>query len=414
MTSPIVFHNCSVVDAQSPEPRDGYQVVVEGDRFREVTDEPVKLSNARDIDLNGRTLMPGLIDCHHHVYLSEVNIRNLVGVPLTLMTAHAVPTMARILDRGFTTVRDACGADWGIREAVERGVVDGPRLFIAGKALTQTGGHGDSRLRTEVTAEPCGCANALAFMSQIADGVPEVQKAAREELRKGADQIKIMISGGVASPSDPLEARQYSAEEVRAIVNEAEAWGTYAMAHAYTADAIIHAVSNGVRTIEHGNLVDQEAAELMRDRGAYMVPTLVTYEAMDRRGAELGLPPVSQEKLKIVLDAGLKSIEICRDAGVPMGFGTDLLGPLQPEQSREFSIRSEVLSAHEIICQATSVNADILNRSGELGIVKPDASADLLVVDGNPLADLSLLQNQGAHLSAIMKSGQFHKNQLNA
>ncbi|MFQ5971312.1 MAG: amidohydrolase family protein [Alphaproteobacteria bacterium] len=414
MTVPIVFRNGRVVDAQAPEPREGLNIVVEDDRIREVTDEPVRLSEAREIDLGGRVLMPGLIDCHNHIYLSELNLRKLAEVPLTLMAAGAVTTMRGILDRGFTTIRDAGGADWGIREAVERRMLAGPRMFIAGRSLTQTGGHGDQRLRTETEVEPCGCSNALSFTKAIADGVPEVRKAAREELRKGSNQIKIMISGGVASPSDPLESRQYSGEEIRAIVEEAESWGTYAMAHAYTADAVNHAVSNGVRTIEHGNLIDADAARLMKDKGAYMVPTLVTYDAMERHGAELGLPPVSQEKLKVVLEAGLRSIEICKEAGVPMGLGTDLLGPLQIEQSREFLIRAEVLSPHEVICQATRVNAEILNKSGELGIIAEGALADMLVVDGNPLDDLGLLQDQGAHLAAIMKGGEFHKNQLNA
>lgn len=411
---PIVFRNAGIVDVQAPTVREGQQVVVEGERIREVTDEPVRLSDAYEIDLSGRVLMPGLIDCHNHIYLSALDISSLAAVPLTLMTAQAVPTLRGILDRGFTTIRDAGGADWGIREAVERGLLAGPRMFIAGRALSQTGGHGDQRLKTESTIEPCGCSSALGITKVIADGVPEVRKAAREELRKGSNQIKVMISGGVSSPNDPLESRQYSAEEVRAIVEEAEAWGTYAMAHAYTPEAIIHAVSNGVRTIEHGNLVDEDAARLMNEKGAYMVPTLITYEAMDRRGAELGLPQVSLDKLKVVLDAGLRSIEVCKAAGVRMGFGTDLLGPLQPEQSREFSIRAEVLNPHEIICQATSENAAILNKSGELGVIAPGALADILVIDGNPLDDLTLLQDQGAHMSAIMKGGRFHKNRLDA
>ncbi len=411
---PIVFRNARILDAQSTDLREGQQVVVEGERIREVTDEPVRLSDAREIDLKGRVLMPGLIDCHNHIYLSALDIGSLAGVPLTLMAAQAVPTMRGILDRGFTTIRDAGGADWGIREAVDRGLLAGPRMFIAGRALSQTGGHGDQRLKTQSEIEPCGCSSALSLSTVIADGVPDVRKAAREELRKGANQIKVMISGGVASPNDPLESRQYSRDEVRAIVEEAEAWGTYAMAHAYTPEAIIHAVSNGVRTIEHGNLVDANAAALMKEKGAYMVPTLVTYEAMDRRGGDLGLPQISVDKLKVVLEAGLRSIEICKAAGVSMGFGTDLLGPLQPEQSREFSIRSEVLSAHEIICQATSGNAEILGKSGELGIIAPGALADILVVDGNPLDDLMLLQDQGAHMAAIMKGGSFYKNQLDA
>ncbi len=408
----ILFRNCRVVDAKAPEARGGMEVLIEGDRIREVSDKPIKSAGAAAIDLGGRVLMPGLIDAHAHIYLSEVHVRRLAGVPLTLMAARAGKAMRAILDRGFTTIRDAGGADWGIREAVETGLLPGPRLFIAGRALSQTGGHGDQRLRTENAIDPCGCASALAFTKQIADGVPEVRKAAREQLRQGANQIKVMVSGGVASANDPIDSKQYSGEELRAIVEEAAAWKTYVMAHAYTPESITHAVENGIRSIEHGNLIDRAAAELMARRGAFLVPTLVTYQALDSRGREFGLPAESMAKLQRVLKAGLGSLEIAKAAGVRIGFGTDLLGELQIDQSKEFLIRAQVLSAHEIIVSATATNAALLGQDGVLGIVAPGAHADLLVVDGNPLEDLNLLQDQGRHLSAIMKAGQFHKNRL--
>lgn len=410
---PLVLRNCTVIDAQHPEPREGMQIVIEGERIQEVTPEPVRISSAREIDIRGRSVLPGLIDCHNHIFLSEVYTRRLEAVPLTLMAAQAIPVLRASLDRGFTTMRDAGGADWGIQDAVDRGIISGPRLFISGRALSQTGGHGDYRLRTESDI-PCGCASALRFGKFIADGVTEVRRAARDQLRQGANQIKVMVSGGVASLNDPIDARQYSAEEIRAIVEEAEAWKTYVMAHAYTPEAIIHAVSNGVRSIEHGNLVDVEAARLIRQKGAYVVPTLVTYDALHRRGAEYGLPAVSMSKLSRILEVGLRSIEILKGEGVKIGFGTDLLGELREEQSREFSIRAEVLTPYEIICQATAVNAEILNRTGELGVVAPGALADLLVVDGNPLNDISLLEHQGRHLSLIMKGGWLYKNVLDA
>ncbi len=408
-----LFSNCSLLDGAFPALREGFHVLVEGNRIREVSDRPIAVSGADEIDLRGRVLMPGLIDAHAHIFLSDVNIRRLEEVPLTLMAARSAGAMRGMLDRGFTTVRDAGGADWGIREAVERGYLAGPRLFIAGKALTQTGGHGDQRRRTE-SLEPCGCNSALSYSKTIADGVPEVRKAAREALRQGVNQIKVMVSGGVASPNDPIDSRQYSAEELRALVDETDAWNTYTMAHAYTARAIIHAVSCGIRTIEHGNLIDAEAADLMREKGAFMVPTLVTYDALSRHGSELGLPAVSLDKLKVVSEAGLQALELCHAAGVPLGFGTDLLGDLQSYQSLEFSIRAEVETPHQIITAATATNASILQMDGELGCIKAGALADLLVVDGNPLDDLTLLQEQGAHLSAIMKDGRFYKNQLMA
>ena len=262
-----------------------------------------------------------------------------------------------MLRRGFTTVRDAGGADWGLAEAVRRGLVQGPRIFFSGRTLSQTGGHGDFQPRTDAPGL-CACQIHSNGFSHVADGVPAVRKAAREELRRGATQVKIMASGGVASPSDPIWNLQYSTEELRAIVEEAEGWRTYAMAHAYTPEAITRAVEAGVRSIEHGNLIDRATADRMARKGAYLVPTLVTYYALDEFGRKLGFPEASQRKVRDVLDAGLASLEICREAGVPVGFGTDLLGETHEQQSREFSIRAQVLSPAEVIRSATLVNAE--------------------------------------------------------
>src|SRR6185369_9894445 len=212
------------------------------------------------------------------------------------------------------------------------------------RVLSQTGGHGDFRSRGDL-APMCACTIHSSAFSHVVDGVDAVRRAAREELRRGATQLKIMASGGVASPTDPIWNLQYSREEMTAIVEEAESWRTYAMAHAYTPEAIRRAVEAGVRTIEHGNLIDRATAELMASRSAYLVPTLITYFALDELGSAFGLPAESSRKLKEVLTAGLESIEIARSAGVPMGFGTDLLGELHDQQSREFTIRRRALGA---------------------------------------------------------------------
>lgn len=406
-----LFRDVRVWDATRPEPVEGEEVLIEGDLIREVSDGPITAAEAQVIDGGGRILMPGLIDNHCHVTMSEVNLQHLEGQPLTLMTAIASKIMAGMLMRGFTTVRDCAGADWGTAEAVERRLLVGPRLFVSGRALSQTGGHGDFRRRTQ-GIEPCACANALTHSTRIADGVPEVRKAARDELRKGADQIKVMVSGGVVSPNDPIDNRQYSAEELRAIVEEAQAWNTYVAAHSYTPHATRHAVECGVRTIEHGNLIDADTARLMAARGAYLVPTLVTYDAIDRRGAELGLPQVSIDKLQAVKGSGLRAIEVCLDAGVKIGFGTDLLGEMHDEQSRGLLLQGEVQSPRDVLASATIVNAEILNRPGLLGVVAEGATADLLLVDGDPLADLSVLDGQGENISVIMKDGRTFKNTL--
>jgi len=406
-----LFRNVKLLDPGQDELLGGQEVLVEGEVIRELSDRPIQPANATVIDGGGRTLMPGLIDCHVHVFLSELNIRNLEHVPLTLMTARAAELMRGMIDRGFTTVRDTGGADWGIKAAVEGRLLPGPRLFISGRAIGPTGGHSDSRRRTDGGA-PCGCCNAMVFTMALADGPDDVRRSAREQMRQGADQVKIMMSGGVASPYDPLDSLQYSPGEVAAVVEEAQAFGRYVCAHAYTPEAITRAMQGGVRTIEHGNLIDEPAARLMAEKGAFLVANLVTYHAMKERAAQLGMSADMLAKNDVVLEAGYRSLEICKRAGVPVAYGSDLLGPLQEEQSREFLIRREVMKPIEVIRSATTVAARVLRREGTLGVIAPGALADVLLVDGNPLLDLGLFQNQGAHLTAIMKGGTFHKNLL--
>jgi len=406
-----LFAGGRFLDPRQSELRDGIEVLVEDDRVREVSERPIASPSATRVDLRGRTLMPGLIDAHVHFFLAEVNLGLLDGMPLTLLTTKAAAAARAMLMRGFTTVRDAGGTDFGLKAAIEEGLVEGPRVFIAGMPISQTGGHGDFRRRTQSGFE-CACCSGLAYMSRIADGVPEMLKAVRDELRKGADQIKLMVSGGVASQSDPLESLQFRVDEIEAAVEQASSFGTYVMAHAYSAAAIGRAVECGVRTIEHGNLIDEPVARRMAARGAYIVPTLVTYESLQRRGPDYGLSRYSLQKNAIVLEAGLRSLELCRAAGVRIGFGTDLLGALQVDQCKEFLIRAQAMTPHEVIQSATLVNAQIVRRERELGELVPGAYADLLVVDGDPYRDLGVFQDQGAHITGIMKAGRWFKNSL--
>jgi imidazolonepropionase-like amidohydrolase len=408
----ILFRNLKLLDPRWTEARGGYEVLVEGDLIKEVSPKPIKAAKAQVVDCGKRTLMPGLIDCHVHVFLTEVNIRNLEHVPLTLLTARSAELMKGMIDRGFTTVRDTGGADWGIKTAVESGLIPGPRLFISGRAIGPTGGHSDSRRRTDYQGAPCGCCNAMVYCMAIADGADEVRKLVREQMRQGADQVKIMCSGGVASPYDPLDSLQFSEAEIAAATDEAKNFGRYVLAHAYTPEAITRAVTNGVRTIEHGNLIDTKSAKLLKSSGGYMVANLVTYFVMKEKAAQFGMTADMLAKNDIVLDGALRSLEICKAAGVKVGYGSDLLGQLQIEQSREFMFRAEVLKPLEIIRQATTVGAEVLRQEGKLGIVEPGAFADLIVVDGNPLKKLELFLDQGAHLPVIMKAGKFHKNAL--
>jgi imidazolonepropionase-like amidohydrolase len=254
----------------------------------------------------------------------------------------------------------------------------------------------------------------MAYLRLVVDGEDAVRKAVREQMRQGCDHIKIMASGGVASPYDPLDSLQFSVPEIEAAVEEAEAFGRYVLAHAYTAEAICRAVTHGVRTIEHGNLIDEPAAKLMAERGAYLVANLVTYVAMKERAAEYGMPASMLEKNEIVLEGGYRSLEICKAAGVKVAYGSDLLGALAVDQSREFSIRTEVQKPIEVIRAATTIAAEVVRRPGRLGTIAPEAWADLIVVDDDPLTDITLLEGQGKHLAAIMKGGLFHKNRMSA
>ncbi len=404
----LVFRNCALLVPGEDGLREGYDVLVEGDRIREVSDRRIGSPSARVIDVHGKTVMPGLIDCHVHVMSVIANPTANAGLPNVTTAYAAIPVLRSMLSRGFTTVRDAAGADFFLAQAIQEGYIAGPRIFPSGKALSQTGGHGDFRRRTD-HIEPSCCSDRLGMLTRIEDGVDNVRRAAREELLKGATQIKITASGGVASSADRIDNTGFSLDEIRAIVEEAEATNTYVMAHAYTPRAIRRATDCGVRTIEHGNLVDEETARRMHDRDVYAVPTLVTYDALAKHGEHFGLYPESIAKVAEVREAGLRSLEIFKRADVRVGFGTDLLGEMHKYQSDEFQIRANVLKPSEIIASATATNAEILRMQGQLGCIEPGAFADILVVDGDPLRDISLLTGQGEHLTAIMKSGRVFK-----
>ena len=410
----IVLRNALLFDGRSDDLRDGVDIVVEDNRVREIVDGRASVGNAIEIDVKGRTVLPGLIDAHVHVFAVHLNAYRTKDYPLTYLTVLALPRIKAMLDRGFTTVRDVAGGDFGIKDALARNLIPGPRAFVGGPGLTQTGGHGDHRSRTDSSDDLCGCANGLDFTRRLVDGPDQMRLAVRDELRKGADHIKVMASGGVGSPHDAIDDCQFSEEELRIAAEETALRGTYVAAHTYGSKAVQRAVGNGIRTVEHCNLIDEETAIFVRDHNAFVVPTMVCYEVTERHGDDMGLSPVVMEKLRYVIEGGLRMLEYCARSGTKMGFGSDLMGEMEFAQAHEFVIRAQVQKPIDVLRSATAINGEILNRTGELGCVAPGALADMVVVDGNPLDDIALLDGQGENLSVIMQDGRLYKNRLPA
>lgn len=357
-----------------------------------------------ELDLTGRTIMPGLIDAHFHAFATEADTAKCETYPRTYEAHRARLNLEAALRRGFTTIRDVGGGDHGTWLASEQGLFPSPRFFFCGRAFSQTGGHGDGRLPHE-PHDLCGCAP-TGVLSDLIDGADALRRASREALRRGAHHLKIFMSGGISTPSDPIGYLQFADEEIAAVVDEAVRRGRYVAAHAYTPASIARAVRFGVRTIEHGNLIDAATAGLVAEAGAFVVPTLTTYEAFHRFGTASGAAPHTLAKLAEVRDRGLEAIRICRDHGVRLGFGTDLLGPHHPLQRDEFLLRAQVETPFEILTSATSVNASLLDMDGKLGVVAPGAYADLLVIEGNPLEDITLLGPESDAITHIWARGR--------
>lgn len=354
------------------------------------------------VDLAGAHVLPGLIDCHVHVIAATAALADLRRWPQSLVAVHAARAMGQMLQRGFTTVRDTGGGDVGLALAQTDGLLSGPRLLYCGHALSQTGGHGDDRQAgEEVLAPVCSCA----ALSRIADGVDAVRTAARDELRKGATHLKVMASGGVASPTDRIESLQYSDDELRAAVDEAEAVHRYVAAHAYTPEAIARSLRAGIATIEHGNLLDESSVALLREHDASVVMNLVTYWAMKQEGAQHGLSAGSLDKNEEVLDGGRRALGLATAGGVRVGYGSDLLGGMRRHQSAEFRLRAEIISPLEVIRSATSTAAEIVRLPGLAGAVAPGSYGDLVVTDADPLDDIGALA-EPARLQMVVQGGR--------
>ncbi len=406
----IRLNNASVLDAERGTLVPDRSVLVEDGRIAEIgASSEVHNAVDRTIDVRGKVLMPGLIDCHVHVTAATANFAEIEEWSPFYLAARSAKIMGGMLQRGFTTVRDAAGADFGLARAVQEGLVDGPRLIFGGRGLSQTGGHGDGRSSGR-TAQEAGYSYTTGNV--VCDGVPQVRRTVREEIKRGAQHIKLMLSGGVASPTDRVDSTQFSVDEIRAAVEEAEAANLYVLGHAYTSRAINRGLECGVRSIEHGNLMDASSPPLFLSHGAFYVPTLVTYSALAEHGLASGLPEVSHRKISDVLDAGLGALEMADRAGVQIAYGTDLLGAMHVFQNREFKIRAEVQSPASILRAATVTAAQLLRMAGQVGVVAPGAHADLLIVDANPLKDIGVLADPDTHIQLIMKAGEIFRDRL--
>jgi imidazolonepropionase-like amidohydrolase len=409
-----LFTNATLVLDGFTELQPSFNVLVKDSRIVSVSAKPINAPEAAVIDVGGRTLIPGLIDAHAHITGLSLTPKN-IAYPAAEIAIASANYLRNCLMDGYTTIREAGGADHATARLLAEGHIIGPRLFYSGKALTQTGGGADFRTPDE-EIDPCGHVGPFSNMSVIADGTDEVRKAAREELRKGATQIKLFASGGVVFPAEGHATRyEFAEEELSAVVEEAAARGTYVMAHVYTDEGVRRCLRAGVRSIEHANFVNEDTVAMMAECGAFYVPTFISLVQRVESAAETHLPEAIVENLQRTIACGRQVYGWARKHKVPVGFGTDLWGPdAQKSQLREFEMRQDLDTPADILRSATVTNAELLMEKGTLGTVAEGAYADLLIVEGNPLADLGVLMNPQKNLKFIMKDGVVYKNELAA
>lgn len=411
----LVLDNCVIFDGVSAELAQNMAIVIEDGVIREISRAGSAPSGAEVRDMGGRFVMPGLIDAHFHSYWYQWNSNAIDATKPQLRSLHAAKLLEQALRRGFTTIRDAGGGDVSLARGIQLGLIDGPRFFYPGYALGQTGGHVDPRAPEYhddgYYEGRCACPVCTSFV-KLVDGPDEMRKAVRENLRTGATQIKIHTSGSpTESATDPIWYTQLQDEEIAVAVQEATARRVYVMAHAHSNEAALRCLKNGVRSIEHVSALEEDGARMIAEKEAFAVPTLAALD-MIANAAPPGFPEVWIEGGRKMGKRALQSLQYLRDAGAQMGFGTDLCGAVGERQLREFGLRAQVLSPIEVLRSATSINAKLVKMEGKIGTVAEGAFADLLAIDGNPLEDIAVMEQQEKH-HMIMRNGQFIKWTIN-
>lgn len=415
----ILIKNVNIWDGTSDNLKNDQQVLIENHLIKTIGATVSVPAGAEIIDGQGGTLIPGLIDAHLHLMITDANTSNIYNnYEWSYMGARATVSARNFLMQGITTVRDMGGPVIGLKKAIDEGTVIGPRIYPSGAPLSQTAGHGDmSNLNTIDPQWIGGMTDLFHILGwfYVVDGVPEVLNATREDLKRGATQIKMMAGGGVISRYDPIDVTEFTEDEMRACVEAAQDWGTYVAVHAYTSRSVQRALQAGVISIEHGQLIDEATMKMIKEKGAFLDPQ-ANFIMMDASQSP------SPEKFKEVQSGVENEMALAKKYNVKLAFGTDVFGPLGIEKNEmnEFIARTKWYTPVEVLKQATSINASLLAmcgkrnpyQDGALGVIKEGAYADLLIYDGNPLTDINVIANFKQHLKFIMKNGKIYKDEL--